>query len=195
MANSAHGVRALMVLQPAGPAVRFAGILAGFTVAALLGYRDEHLGPVLLPLRTLTAEAALTLIQAVGLEATREGTAIRHAAGFAFEISRGCMGLIPALFLAVGVMAWPGERRRKLLALLAGIPLLLGLNLVRLAHLFYLGVRRPESFRFAHEAAWEGAMVVAVFCLWLGLTQWTGVSPGPGTSRATQARELGVESA
>jgi exosortase/archaeosortase family protein len=166
-----------MVLRPAMPAVRFAGIMACFTVLALLGYRDVYLGPVLLPLRTLTAQAALALIQAIGLEAMREGAVIRHAAGFAYEISRGCMGVIPALFLAVGVTAWPGDRWRKSVALLLGIPLLIGLNLVRLVHLFYLGLRRPESFRFAHEVAWEGAIVLAVFCLWLGLTRWTGVSP------------------
>ena len=169
----------MIVMRPrlTGPVVKFVAILATFVLAALLGYRDEYLGPVLVPLRTLTAQAALTLIRGVGLDGVRQGTIISNSSGFAYEISRGCTGVIPALLLAVAVLAWPGAGSRKLIALALGIPLLLGLNLIRLVHLFYLGVRRPEFFSFAHEVVWEATIVLAVFALWLGLTRWTGLAP------------------
>ncbi len=195
MAHSARIAGAVTRPRLAGPAVRFIAILAAFAVAAWLGYRDEYLGGVLVPLRQLTAQAALMVIQAIGLDAARDGVVIRHAGGFAYEISRGCMGVIPALFLAVGVLAWPGESRRKLAALLVGIPFLLGLNLARLAHLFFLGVRRPGQFGFAHEVGWEAAMVIAVFGLWLGLTAWAGMAtvgerPGPKLDGKTGRNEV-----
>ncbi|HEY7683667.1 MAG TPA: exosortase H [Gemmatimonadales bacterium] len=160
--------------RPGGPELRFILTLAGFALVAVLGYRDEYLGPVLVPLRTLTADLTLTLIRALGLDAVRHGTVISHSAGFAYQISRGCTGVIPALLLAVGVLAWPGVGRRKLFAVALGVPLVLGLNQVRLVHLFYMGVRRPELFGFAHEVLWETVMVSAVFGLWLGFTRWTG---------------------
>jgi exosortase H (IPTLxxWG-CTERM-specific) len=162
--------------------------MAGFVLVAVLGYRDEYLGPVLVPLRAATAEMALTLIRSIGLDAVRNGTVISHTAGFAYEISRGCTGVIPALLLAVGVLAWPGAGSRKLLAVVLGIPLLLELNLIRLVHLFYLGVRRPELFGVAHEVIWEAVMVLAVFALWLGFTRWTGSASGPGPLALRAAR-------
>lgn len=162
------------------PAGRFVATLAVVAFVAWFGYRDEYLGPVLVPLRQLTAQAALALAQSLGLDAVRVGTVVQHPGGFAYEISRGCMGVIPALILGVGVLAWPGVGSRKAIALLVGIPLLLGLNLIRLGHLFYLGVRRPDQFHFAHEVGWEAVVVLAVFGLWLGATSWAGSSAWPG---------------
>jgi exosortase/archaeosortase family protein len=135
---------------------------------------------------------ALTLIRSLGLDAVRDGTVISHSAGFAYEISRGCTGVIPALLLAVGVLAWPGAGSRKLLAALLGILLLLGLNLIRLVHLFYLGVRRPELFGIAHEVIWQAVLVLTVFALWLGFTRWTGSAMGaePFAHRAARALRI-----
>jgi exosortase/archaeosortase family protein len=177
-------------LQPAG---RFIATLAIVALAAWLGYRDEYLGPLLVPLRQLTAQAALVLVQSIGLDAMRVGTVVQHPGGFAYEISRGCMGVIPALILGVGVLAWPGVGARKAIALVVGIPLLLGLNLIRLGHLFYLGVRQPDHFHFAHEVGWQAAVVVAVFGLWFGATFWAGTTPrtGRADSRTERHRPQG----
>jgi exosortase/archaeosortase family protein len=171
--------------QPAG---RFVATLAIVAFVAWLGYRDEYLGPVLVPLRQLTARAALAVVQTIGIDAMRVGTVVQHPSGFAYDISRGCMGVIPALILAAGVLTWPGVGNRKAIALLVGIPLLIGLNLVRLGHLFYLGVRRPDHFHFAHEVGWEAAVVLAVFGLWFGATSWAGSPAWPG--RGIQGEEL-----
>jgi exosortase/archaeosortase family protein len=169
-------------LRPAG---RFVATLAIVALVAWLGYRDEYLGPVLVPLRQLTAQAAVALVQSIGLDAVRVGTVLQHPGGFAYEISRGCMGVIPALILTAGVLAWPGQGSRQAIALLVAVPLLLGLNLIRLGHLFYLGVHRPEVFRFAHEVAREGALVAVVFLLWLGATAWAGIPLRTANARST----------
>ena len=159
-----------MRLLPYATGPRFVSIVATFAVAVSVLFRDEIVGPFVLPLRLLTARAVLVLIRGVGIDAFREATALYHPGGFAYDLSRGCLGLIPAGFLIVGVLAYPSEGRRKLLALVVGVPVLFALNLVRLVHLFYLGVHDPDLFRPAHELIWQALIVVVVFLLWLGAT-------------------------
>lgn len=163
-----------MTMLARAPGLRFTSIVGAFTVAVVVLFRDELVGPLVLPLRVLTARAALVLIQGVGIDAFREATALYHPGGFAYEVSRGCLGLIPAAFLTVGVLAYPAERRRKLVALVVGVPVLFAINLVRLVHLFYLGVHRPDLFRPAHQLVWQALIVAAVFLLWLTATGQVG---------------------
>jgi len=154
--------------------LRFALVLALFAGAVALLFRDAIVGPLVQPLRLLTAQAVLVLIQQVGLEAFREAGAIYHPGGFAYEISRGCLGLVPVGFLVVSVLAYPGTAAaRKLMTLAVGVPLVLALNLMRLAHLFYLGVYQADLFHVAHQVVWQGVMVLAVFLLWLVATGWS----------------------
>jgi exosortase H (IPTLxxWG-CTERM-specific) len=146
--------------------------LAAVAVFLWLAFRDEVMGPVLEPLRTLIAQATLALIHGVGMEATRHGSAIYHPGGFAYEISRGCTGFVPAVMLAAAISGYPAQRRWKVVGLALGIPALLGINLGRLVHLFYLGVHQPDWFDVAHKVAWEGLIILAVVGFWLGWATW-----------------------
>ncbi len=73
-------------------------------------------------------------------------------------------------FLAVAICAYRSTWRLKAVGVALGVPLLLGLNMMRLVHLFYLGVYRPQLFHVAHAYAWQAVMVAAVFILWLAWT-------------------------
>lgn len=178
-------------LRAEGLPVRYALVLAAVAVLLWLTFRDELIGPVLEPVRTLIAQATLVLIHGIGMEATREASAIYHPGGFAYEISRGCTGIVPAAMLGAAVTAYPTEGRLRLVGLALGIPALLGVNLVRLVHLFYLGVHQPEWFPAAHKVAWEGLIIVAVVGLWLGWATWadrgTGQNPGVRLNRTIQS--------
>ena len=160
----------MMFTRRAG--IRFGLILAAFAGITWLIFRDEVMGPVLVPLRMLTAQGALTFIRLAGMEAIREGAAVYHPAGFAYEISRGCTGLVGLGLLVVAILAYPSARSHRLLGIALCVPALIGLNLARLVHLFYLGVYRPEVFHVAHEIVWQAVMAVGVFVLWLGWTIW-----------------------
>jgi exosortase/archaeosortase family protein len=151
---------------------RYALGLAAVAVLLWLAFRDEVMGPVLEPLRTLIAQATLELIHGVGMEATRHASAIYHPGGFAYEISRGCTGFVPAAMLAAAISGYPARRRGKVAGLALGIPALLGINLGRLVHLFYVGVHQPEWFDVAHKVAWEGLIILAVVGFWLGWATW-----------------------
>jgi hypothetical protein len=52
------------------------------------------------------------------------------------------------------------------------VPLVLGVNLLRLAHLFVLGVNAPRLFTLAHTVLWEVAIVVITGAMWLGWSRW-----------------------
>ena len=163
-------MRALALLKRLN--LRYGGILVAYAAITWLIFRDEVMGPLLVPLRALTAEGALTVIQLAGMEAIRDGSAIYSPGGFAFEISRGCTGLVGAGLLVVATLAYPAARGYRFIGVSVCVPAFLGLNLARLVHLFHLGVYRPDLFHVFHTIVWQAIMAAAVFGLWFTWTTW-----------------------
>ncbi len=155
--------------------------MAVFTAGVLLVYRDSVLGEVLGGLEALTAKAAFALILASGVEAVRDGTVISQPGGFAYQIYYRCTGILPAAALSVFILASPGRWKPKLWGLAFGVPLVFGANLIRLAHLFHVGVGAPQLFHLAHRYLWESAMMGLVLAFWLC---WTVA----GRSRVVEGR-------
>ena len=175
--------------------LRYGIILAAFAAVTWLVFRDAVMGPVLVPLRALTAEGALTLIRLLGMEAIREGAVVYQPGGFAYEISPGCTALVGAGLLFVAILAYPAARHHRLVGISLCVPAFLGLNLVRLAHLFYAGVHRPEVFQVLHQTVWQAGMAVAVFGLWFGWTVWAhraggARAPAPPESSPVHRRRM-----
>lgn len=175
-------------LLPERLSARFIAALLVFILFVLLTFRDDVMGAALVSLRVLTARTILALIQSAGMEAVREASAIYHQGGFAYEISRGCMGLVPAALFGASVLAYPSAARHKLVGLAVGIPLLLALNLGRLLHLFYLGVYQPDLFHFAHQFLWQAVIVAAVVAAWLLWAKWVDMPRGADSHGARNGR-------
>ncbi len=157
--------------------LRFVAAMVGFAGVALLAYREDVLGTLIAPLTTWTARVTLALLQQTGMEAKRVATVISHPGGFAYDIYYRCTGFLPVAFLTTAILAYPGRWRRKLVGLVIGVPLLIAVNLIRLVHLFYLGVHRPAAFDFAHAVLWEGFGILAILGLWFGWTRWSDSEP------------------
>lgn len=156
----------------------FAIAVALFAAAVPSFYRQEVLAEPLAPLVLLTAEGTHWLLQSIGIAATREGAILSAPGGFAYEVYYRCTGFLPVLCLLVCVLAYPAALRRKLAGLVVGVPLLLAFNLIRLVHLFHIGVTHPDLFGLSHEVLWEVATVLAVALVWLGYMIWChGISP------------------
>ena len=159
--------------------LRFALILAGAGLACWAGFRDAVVGPAVRPLESLAAGATAGLVRGLGIEAATLGAVVYHPGGFAFEISRGCLGLVPLALLAAGILAYPAPGRKKLWGLLAGLPALAAVNVVRLVQLFVTGVRWPAAFALAHEVVWQAIVVLATLGFFLAWVRWAerGVEP------------------
>ena len=124
------------------------------------------------PLAGLVASVTQGALHAIGIAAERAGTVLFVPGGFAYDITIGCTGLLPAAVLAVAILASPGTWGAKQRGLVVGVPLLLTVNLLRLVHLFYLGIHAPHHFVLAHTLLWEGTMVLCAFVSWLLWTRW-----------------------
>ncbi len=158
--------------------LRFLGVMVGFAVAVLALYREPIVGPAFLPLRKATAQVTLSLLHLIGVECVRFETILYHPGGFGYQISRGCTGFLPAAVIAVAVLAYPASIRSRTRGILVGVPAFLLLNLIRLVHLFVIGVQRPAWFDVAHEVVWQSVMMLSIFLVWFGWTIWSDRRPG-----------------
>ncbi|MGB8354597.1 MAG: archaeosortase/exosortase family protein [Chthoniobacteraceae bacterium] len=80
-------------------------------------------------------------------------------------------------FFCAAVLAFPALASRKIAGILAGVTLLLALNLFRVVSLYYISVHFPRFFDMAHEEIWGIVLVLASVCLcaaWIGWVRKDG---------------------
>lgn len=138
----------------------------------VLAYRDDLLGRLLGPWEELTARMTLALLHALKVEAVRLGSQLHHPGGFAVEVYYRCTAVLAVALLAALTAATPASVRSKLIGLSLGVPVLVGLNLVRLVQLFYLGVFDPGLFDLAHGLLWEIVFILATLGIWWLWARW-----------------------
>ena len=146
--------------------------MVGGALVLWLVFRDETLGAAVIALRTATAEAARLGAQITGLESVRLGTALYHPHGFAIEISRGCTGFVGTALVSLGVLAYPAPARTRMVGIALAVPIFLAANLVRLVHLFHLGVAQSAFFHSAHEVLWQVGLILIAVGAWVGWVSW-----------------------
>ena len=155
-------------------------------------YRGSVVGPAVFPLQLLTARVTLGSLHLLGLEAVRLGPVVYHPAGFGYEISLGCTGIVPAVMLTTGVLAYRARAAKKLVGVLLGVPAILLLNLVRLVNLYVVGIGWPSAFDVMHRFVWEVVVILSVLALWLAWVVWAenGVSNAAPSAVPHEARNL-----
>ncbi len=116
----------------------------------------------------LNAKASAAVLTLLGEQAIASGDVILSPM-YELSIRRGCDAIQPAAFYAIFVIASPlaVSVRRKLAAIVAGVPLLLLLNLLRIISLYYVGVWWPAWFDWAHVEVWQPGFVILPLLLWL----------------------------
>ncbi len=164
---------------------RFALYLAVLGALVFAGYRESVLGPPLAGLCALTAKAAFTVLQMLEVPAILNQTVLSHPDGFACEVYFRCTGFLPAVCLTVTIWASPGRGLRKLFGIALGVSLLLALNLLRVVHVFVIGVTRPDVFGIVHGVVWEAVIVAAVIGIWWS---WLRAPFAPLTEATVAAR-------
>jgi len=154
------------------PAGHFVMKVAAFMGVFLLVYRDDLIGWLLGPWVELTARMTVALLHLLDEEAVRVGGQIHHPSGFAYEIYYRCTAVLPAALLAALIFASTAAPRRKLIGMALGVSILIAVNLVRLVHLFHLGVHRPALFEVTHGVVWELILIMATLGLWWAWSRW-----------------------
>ena len=161
------------------PTSHFVMKLAAFMGVFLLAYRDDLIGRLLDPWVELTVRMTVALLHFLGVEALRAGSQIHHPGGFAYEIYYRCTAMLPAALLAALTFASTACLRRKILGMALGVSVLIALNLIRLVHLYHLGVHRPDLFEVSHGVVWELILIMATLGLWWLWGRWAIRSQAP----------------
>lgn len=99
----------------------------------------------------------------------QEGGPHLPEATFIFVVIPDC-GAIPTMVIYLAaVLAFPTRWWKRLVGVLAGLPILYGVNVLRLACLGVIGsyTGAGEEFDFYHEYVWQGLYILFVVALWL----------------------------
>jgi exosortase/archaeosortase family protein len=153
--------------------VRLAAALAWLLVIVLAMSGAAAPLVALAPLTGLVASLVRAMLHPLGIEAVRAGGTLSVPGVFGYEITVGCTGIVAGAVLTVAILASPGASAAKVSGLLVGVPLVLAVNLLRLVHLFYIGIHAPGRFALAHSILWEGAVVLVTFTTWLAWSRWS----------------------
>lgn len=101
-----------------------------------------------------------------------EDRAQLFGSSFQFQLVPDC-GAIPSMSIFfAAVLAFPTRFWKRLVGLLVGIPLLYGVNILRLTMVAYIGAFDTTEglrwFNFTHEYVWQGVFIVFVVAIWMG---------------------------
>ena len=109
-----------------------------------------------------------------GAEVTQSGEIIVYRTS-SFEVLGDCTGIEVIGLFTAAVLAFPSRWRQRLGALALGIPMLMGLNLLRMISLIYLGARSPTALHYGHLYVWPIVLLTAALGMWL---QWARSASG-----------------
>jgi exosortase/archaeosortase family protein len=92
---------------------------------------------------------------------------------YTIRVVKTCDGMDVYILYASAVMAWPETLRRRLVAVGAGIGLLMLANTVRIFTLYYVGVYAPSWFEFVHMELWPALILVLAVLLFVIFIRWS----------------------
>lgn len=143
-------------------------------------YREQFFPLVL----RLTAKSAGDVLALLGQDIAVRGIVI-SAPGFSVRIVRGCDAVEPMALFVCAVLAFPLPWLSKLPGIVAGMLILVLLNLVRIVSLFLIGVYWPSVFHLMHVDVWQGVFIVLALMLWLLWLLWATQRPIPATQASS----------
>lgn len=146
-----------------------------FTLLLIGLFTLELLDPVqaalIQPFTGWLADISAAIIMPFDEHVRAYGRVISHSqTGFAVSIEAGCNGVEAAIVLIAGVLAFPADWRRKVVAIGLGFLAIQVMNIARIISLFYLGQWDLELFNWTHLYLWPVLImldVLVVFLLYL----------------------------
>ncbi len=131
--------------------------VTGFALQVTPFVDREFVAPFILG---ITAASSL-LIEIFGGSVEIFGDILRSPInGFAVKVDNGCSGLEAVILICAAVLAFPTTWKMRLIGVLACSAAILGVNLIRIISLFYIGQHSMEWFEWAHLYAWDILIMV-----------------------------------
>jgi archaeosortase B (VPXXXP-CTERM-specific) len=83
-----------------------------------------------------------------------------------FDIIHECTGVFAMIITVSSIIAYPAEKKQKILGILFVIPFIYLLNIIRLEALIYVGIYYNDLFDFVHSYLWQGTFIIFVILAW-----------------------------
>lgn len=121
-----------------------------------------------LPYTRLVTAASERLAQVlIPFPVERRGDITLGGEGAAVVIRGGCNGIEAVFLMLAGVLAVPATWRQRLEALFTYLPLLFGINLLRVLLLLYVMARHPDYIDVFHYQVGQGVVILFVLIFWV----------------------------
>ena len=143
--------------------VSFAALFVAFEICYMNEYLYKH---VFHHINTLFAHMTASSLNMIGIQAKNTSETISDPS-FSMSVKQGCDSIEALGIFVFGVIAFPSKLSVKLYGLLIGSSIILTLNLVRLVHLFWVGLNQRELFDLFHLEIWQAFFIILSIVLWV----------------------------
>lgn len=144
---------------------KYVTISIGLT-AALMLYYLFLIGHSMQFITRWTALISYMALGIIDLPVSIDGVII-STQGFSVRIIRECTVVGPVLVMGMGIFSYPASFRRKAWGVLWGTLVMLLVNQIRIASLFFIGIKFPVLLEVAHLIIWQGILIAIGIVIWL----------------------------
>lgn len=92
-------------------------------------------------------------------------------------VAKNCDAMDVNILFAAAVVAYPARWSRRALGLAVGVGLLVAVNVLRIASLYFVQVHAPASFELIHAEVWPLALVALAVGAFLAWSRWAAPQP------------------
>lgn len=112
-------------------------------------------------LNIFTAEILFSLLKMLGMDISVAGSSL-FMSSFSMIIIDECTGIYELIVYLACVLAYFTTPKKKFIGIAIGIPIILGINMVRLVFLAFIGVWFPDLFDYVHYYIWQVTLILLV---------------------------------
>ena len=118
-------------------------------------------------LTSFIANSVKIFLNIIGHQCLTFGKIISDTDGVSLILDRGCVGRNVLLVFSAFIIATPAEVKRKIIYTVAGLGVIVVLNIIRIILLMLVGQYFPDYFHFTHEYLFKYTLYAGVFLLWV----------------------------
>ncbi len=139
--------------------IRFAGLYLLYIAILTLLYitvKDD-----LQFMRDWTANGLAVILNLLGVENSQMGSYV-YLENISLRVIDECTGIYEILVYSSCVLAYSTTYAKKTIGIVFGIPAILGINMIRLVSLSFVGIWSPEMFDYVHYYLWQITLLIII---------------------------------